>query len=135
MAIGLSPLVRAVARLEEGLARYRRDTSDAQIRDGLIKRFEFTYDLSHKMLCRVMEQSAANPEEIERMSFPTLIRTAHEQGLTAGGWPLWRTFREMRNMTSRTYDEAKALAVVAEIPAFLAEAQDLLARLAMQSAV
>lgn len=135
MAVDLSPLVKAAAGLEEGLARYRRDTSDTQIRDGLIQRFEFTYDLSHKMLRRVLEHSAANQEEIDRMSFPTLICTAHEKGLIAGDWPLWRTFREMRNMTSHTYDEAKALAVAAAIPGFLAEAQDLLERLGRQSAV
>jgi hypothetical protein len=87
------------------------------------------------MLRRVLERSAANPEEIDRLSFPTQIRTAHEQGLTAGGWPSWRALREMRTMTSHTYDEAKALAVAAAIPGFLAEAQDLLERLARQSAV
>lgn len=130
MALDFSPLVNAVARLDEGLSRYLQDTADTQIRDGLIQRFEFTYDLSHKMLRRVLEATAANPEEIDRMGFPTLIRTAAEQGLVANGWPDWRTWREMRNITSHTYDEAKALAVVAEIPAFLSEARALAERLA-----
>lgn len=133
MAIDLSSLVNAAARLEEGLARYRQDTRDAQIRDGLIQRFEFTYDLSHKMLRRVLELSAANPEEVDRMSFPTLIRTAHEQGLTRSDWASWRTFREMRNLTSHTYDEAKALEVADAIPGFLAEAKELLGRLGRYS--
>lgn len=126
MAIDLSPLEKAVARLEEGLERYARDTSDAQIRDGLIQRFEFAYDLAHKMVRRALEQTAANPAEIGRMGFPDLIRTASEQGLVAGDWPHWRVWRDMRNITSHTYDEAKAVAVVAAIPSFLAEAQALL---------
>lgn len=126
MAIDLSPLEKAVARLEEGLERYARDTSDAQIRDGLIQRFEFAYDLAHKMVRRALEQAAANPAEIDRMGFPDLIRTASEQGLVAGDWPHWRVWRDMRNITSHTYDEAKAVAVVAAIPSFLAEAQALL---------
>ena len=129
MPLDFSPLVNAVARLDEGLARYALDTSDAQIRDGLIQRFEFTYDLSHKLLRRALEEAAANPEEVDRMSFPTLIRTAAEQGLVGGEWAEWRTFREMRNITSHTYDEAKALQVAAAIPAFLAEARDLVGRL------
>ncbi|MFY7836543.1 MAG: nucleotidyltransferase substrate binding protein [Novosphingobium sp.] len=129
MALDFSPLAKAVARLDEGLARFLADESDAQIRDGLIKRFEFTYDLVHKMLRRALEEASANPEEIDRLTFPTLIRTGVEQGLVQGEWADWRMFREMRNITSHTYDEAKALQVVAAIPAFLAEAQGLLARL------
>ena len=125
MAIDLSPLISAISRLDEGLVRYRQDLGDTQIRDGLIQRFEFTYDLAHKMLRRVMEAGAANPEAIDRLSFPDLIRTAGEQGLVASEWSQWRTWREMRNITSHTYDETKALQVVAGIPAFLVEAQAL----------
>lgn len=129
MPLDFTPLANAVARLDEGLARFRADETDTQIRDGLIQRFEFTYDLAHKMLRRALEEAAATPEEVDRMTFPTLIRTGVEQGLVAGQWPDWRMFREMRNITSHTYDEAKAVQVVAAIPAFLAEAQGLLARL------
>jgi len=129
MPLDFTSLVNAVARLDEGLERYGRDPSDAQIRDGLIQRFEFTYDLSHRMLRRVLEESAAVPEEVDRMSFPTLIRTAAEQGLLRRGWEDWRLFREMRNITSHSYDEAKALQVAAAIPGFLDEARALVARL------
>lgn len=129
MALDFSPFANALARLGEGLARFRADEGDGQIRDGLIQRFEFTYDLAHKMLRRTLEEAAANPEEIDRLTFPALIRTGVEQGLVAGDWANWRTFREMRNITSHTYDEAKALQVVAAIPDFVAEAQALLARL------
>ncbi|MCY1670660.1 nucleotidyltransferase substrate binding protein [Novosphingobium sp. SL115] len=129
MPLDFSPLANAVARLDEGLARFRVDETDTQIRDGLIQRFEFTYDLAHKMLRRALEEAAANPEEIDRMTFPALIRTGVEQGLVAREWTDWRMFREMRNITSHTYDEAKAVQVVAAIPAFLAEAQGVLARL------
>lgn len=129
MPLDFSPLANAVARLDEGLARFRTDESDTQIRDGLIQRFEFTYDLAHKMLRRALEAAAANPEEVDRMTFPTLIRTASEQGLLAGDWTHWRTYREMRNITSHTYDEAKAVQVVAAIPDFLAEAHALVERL------
>ncbi|NML95884.1 HI0074 family nucleotidyltransferase substrate-binding subunit [Novosphingobium olei] len=129
MPLDFSALAGRVARLSEGLARYRADESDTQIRDGLIQRFEFTYDLAHKLLRRALEEAAANPEAIDRMTFPELIRSGVEQGLVPGQWADWRAFREMRNITSHTYDEAKALQVTAAIPDFLAEAQGLLARL------
>ena len=81
------------------------------------------------MIRRALEQGAANPDAVGRMSFPELIRTASEQGLVGSDWAQWRTWREMRTITSHTYDEAKALQVVAAIPAFLAEAQEVARRL------
>jgi hypothetical protein len=40
--LDITPLENAVDRLREGLARYRRETTDIRIRDGLIQRFERT---------------------------------------------------------------------------------------------
>lgn len=129
MEFDFTPLAKAVGRLDEGLARYNEDRNDLQIRDGLVQRFEFTYELAHKMLRRALEQSSPSPDEIDRMSFPTLIRTAYEQGFVASSWPIWSDFRDMRNIASHTYDEAKAMRVVQAIPAFLAEARFLLTQL------
>ena len=129
MSLDISPLSNAVDRLAEGLARYQRDTSDDQIRDGLIQRFEFTYELSHKMLKRYLESIAPSPETIDQMAFADLIRLGREQGLVRSEWAVWRQFRDIRNITSHTYDLKKALVVVQAIPDFLAEAQYLRDRL------
>ena len=127
--LDIRSLEKAVDRLQEGLDRYRRDTTDTQIRDGLIQRFEFTYELSHKMLKRYLEATSASPEQYDAMPFPDLIRSGNEQGLLLGDWPRWRAYREMRSRTSHTYDEEVALAVVAGIPDFLEEAVQLRDRL------
>lgn len=127
--LDLSPLSNATVRLDEGIARYQTDPSDTQIRDGLIQRFEFTYEISHKMLKRYMEMASATPEQFDGMPFQDLIRSGNAQGLLLSDWPRWRTFRDTRSKTSHTYDEAKALEVVAEIPAFLREAKFLLGQL------
>ena len=127
--LDVSALEKAVDRLSEGFARYRQDISDTQVRDGLIQRFEFTYELSHKMLKRYLEATSASPEQYDAMPFPDLIRSANEQGLLLGDWPRWRAYREMRSKTSHTYDEEVALAVVAGIPDFLEEAVQLRDRL------
>lgn len=129
MSLDISPLLNALARLQEGWARYQQDISDIQIRDGLVQRFEFTYEISHKMLKRYLEQTSASPDQFDAMPFADLIRTANEQGLLKGDWPAWRGYRDMRSKTSHTYDEDVALQVVAGIPAFLAEAQFLAAQL------
>ena len=128
MQLDFSSFVKSVARLDEGLERYNRDTTDLQIRDGLVQRFEFTYDLAHKMLRRQLEAVSASPDQVDRLSFADLIRSVSEQGLVKSDWSAWRTWREMRSTTSHTYDNAKALQVVEGIPGFLAEAQDLAER-------
>lgn len=132
MALDLTPLHKMIARLEEGLWRYQLDISDTQIRDGLVQRFEFTYEISHKMLKRFLEQTAASPELFDQMPFADLIRTANEKGLLLGDWPVWRGYRDMRSKTSHTYDEDIALQVVAGIPDFLAEVQFLATKLAQR---
>ena len=127
--LDLTPLDNAIARLDEGWTRYQRDVSDIQIRDGLIQRFEFTYEISHKMLRRFLELTSANTAEFDGMAFQDMIRTGNERGLLLGDWPAWRKYREMRSRTSHTYDEEVAIEVVKGIPAFQREAAHLLQRL------
>lgn len=125
----IEPLKRATQRLQEGLERYRRDISDLQIRDGLIRRFEFTYELGHRTLRRYLEYSAPNPALFDEMTFQDQIRTANEQGLLLGAWPEWRGYRTLRAMTDVAYGESVATDAVAHIPEFLAEIEYLLERL------
>ena len=125
----IEPLRRAIERLEEGLKRYLEDTFDLQIRDGLIQRFEFTYEQSHKTLKRYLEYASANPSQFDQMVFQDMIRTANEQGLLLGDWSDWKDYREMRGATSHAYDEEVALRVVREIPRFLEEVAHLRDRL------
>lgn len=129
MPLDVTPLRNAVQRLREGLARHRVEPADEQLRDGLIQRFEFTYEVSHRTLKRYLVANAASGDEIERLAFADLIRAGSAAGLLRGDWPAWRRFREMRTRTSHTYDSATAAQVVAAIPDFLAEADHLCAEL------
>lgn len=130
MAIELSiePLEKAIAALEVALERYAAEPDDL-IRDACIQRFEFTYELSHKMLKRFLEATSANPDEFDGLSFQDLIRTGTERGLLLGDWTVWRSYRSARGATSHTYDAEKAAQVFAVIPAFLEEARYLRDRL------
>lgn len=125
----IRPLEKAIARLAEGLLRYQDDVSDLQIRDGLIQRFEFTYEISHKMLKRFLESTSPTPALYDTMAFQDMIRTGNEQDLLLGDWSAWRKYREMRSKTSHTYDEDVALEVVEGIPPFLEETRYLLKQL------
>ena len=129
MKLDITSLGNAVGRLRQGLARYEREATDEQLRDGLIQRFEFTYELSHKMLRRYLRETVASPDEVERMPFADLIRAANAQGLLRNAWPTWRQFREMRARTGHTYDVKVASQVASAIPEFVEEAEHLYAEL------
>ena len=129
MPIDIAPLSNAVQRLREGLARHRAEPQDEQLRDGLIQRFEFTYELSHKMLRRYLQEILPSAEDAARMTFAELVRTGNERGLLRAEWPVWRQFRDIRTRTTHTYNADTAAEVVREIPAFLAETEYLCAEL------
>ena len=114
---------KAIARLEEGLSAYQMDLANTLIRDGVIQRFEFTYELSHKTLKRYLEFVSATPAQYDGMAFQDLIRSGNEQGLLLGEWINWKRYRDMRSKTSHTYDEEIALEVMSAIPDFLEEAR------------
>jgi len=122
MALNLTSFSNAVDRLAEILDRYRQEGSDDAIRDALIKRFEFTYEMSHKLIKHYLQNASASPAQFNTMSFPDLIRAACDAGLLLSEWVIWKGFRDLRSKSSHGYDEAVARQVAAEIPAFLTEA-------------
>jgi nucleotidyltransferase substrate binding protein (TIGR01987 family) len=119
--IDISSLKQALATLDEALAARARTPEDKFIRDACIQRFEYSYELAHKMLRRFLE--ASEPAGVREMSFPNLIRLGYERGLLGESWDVWTEFRDARNATSHTYDETKAAGVVEKIPAFSAAAR------------
>lgn len=132
MTLDLTPLANAIKRLHEGLDGYNRDRGDTLVRDGLVQRFEFTYEIAHKMLKRYLKTTSPTPGQYDGMDFSGLIRSGNEQGLLLGDWTKWRQYRTMRGKTSHTYDESVALEVVAGIPGFLEEARHLHAQLTIR---
>lgn len=127
--LDLSSLDQAVTQLEKGLARAEAEPGDELLRDGVIQRFEYTYELSHKMLKRYLEETEASPELLDQMSFQDIIRLGAERDLIANGWDVWRNYRSARGATSHTYDKNKAEEVYEQISGFLAEAKHLLEQL------
>ena len=125
IALDLTSFEKALLRLQEALQAYAGAPSNTLYRDATIQRFEFTYEVAHKMLKRYLEMTAPNPAEIDEMAFADMIRTGSEQGLLRSGWDKWKDYRKARATTSHTCDEAKAMEVAAIIPDILSEAQSL----------
>lgn len=124
--LDLSSFLKAIQSLEEAVIEYKKNPEGRFIRDASIQRFEYTYELSYKMLKRYLGMTGPSAEEIDQMAFPDLIRTGSEKGLLLNDWEKWKTYRGARNITSHTYDEKKAKQICEIIPGFLEEAQFLL---------
>jgi nucleotidyltransferase substrate binding protein (TIGR01987 family) len=139
MSLDYTPLGNAIAQLEKSLAYANSSAALAdaglreQLRNSVIQCFEFTYELSWKMLKRYLEATEASPAEIDSSSFQNLIRLGNERALLRSDWHQWKTYRQARTDSSHTYDAAKAEAVFAMAPDFLAEARALLAELTRRS--
>lgn len=118
----LSSLENVVTRLGEVIVRYQNNTLDDVVRDSLIQRFEFTYSIALKTLKKYFIERAFISENINQMSFNDMIRTANELDLLKSNLEKWSKFREMRNLTSHTYDKTVAVKVVSVIPDFYEEA-------------
>ena len=89
-----------------------------QFRAASILGFEFTYEVAYKMIKRQLEQIAASPALVDAMTYMQLIRSAAESGLIADV-SRFKDYRDKRNITSHTYNPAKAEEVVGILDGFL----------------
>lgn len=135
MNLDLSPLENAVSQLEEGIILYDSEIVRQhpeirnQMRAGAIQAFEFTYELSVRMIQRYLEQVSANPAEVDRLEFRNLMRRASEQGLLRSDLSSWMGHRRNRGLTSHVYNEAMAERVFQAAQDFLDEVRYLLREL------
>lgn len=127
--ISVEELGKAIARLEESLAAYGQTPENLMYRDSVIKRFEFTFEVAQSVLRKFVSAYSVHLKDREHMTFPTLIRTASQDGVLREGYDVWHGFREARNRTSHTYNEDQALAVLKIVPPFLSEVRFLHERL------
>jgi nucleotidyltransferase substrate binding protein (TIGR01987 family) len=128
MSLDFSPLEKAINSLNRALVRALAAPGDEELRDACIQRFEYTFELCWKMLKRQLELELPNPTEVDGYSYRQLFRIGAERGLVQYV-EAWFDYRELRNITSHTYDEEKAAKVFQALPAFAGNAEELLARL------
>lgn len=117
----LTPLARAIASLDAALARPK----DEFLRDSVIQRFEYTYELAWRMLKRHLERDEG-VENVDRLTRKGLYRLAFEKGLI-GDVAAWFEYHRARNATSHAYDEGTAEEVYQAAARFAGDARRLLA--------
>ena len=97
---------RALARLHEVLA----ENESAIVRDALIQRFEFSFEMAWRCLHRYLSDKG---ERVAQQAWAVLPLAFQSQLITDA--ELWDQVREYRNLTSHTYDEAMAVRVSAVV--------------------
>ena len=109
-------LKKAYSRLKEVSDLY--DGKDDIIRDSLIQRFEFTYELTHKTLREFMKYLGVTLEN----SFPrTIFKKAYVNNLISDD-KVWINLLEDRNSTSHIYNENLADEVADRIVKYYVDA-------------
>jgi nucleotidyltransferase substrate binding protein (TIGR01987 family) len=101
----VASFARALAKLEEALALNETEI----VRDALIQRFEFTFELAWKS-CRHCLRDLG----IVANSPKAALAEAHKQGWLAD-LDGWLDLLEKRNLTSHTYREEIAIQVAAAV--------------------
>ncbi len=95
---------RALARLHEALEESETDI----VRDAVIQRFEFTFEMAWLSLFDFL---ASKGERVAKQAWAVLPLAF--QALLVDDAQVWDKVRAYRNLTSHTYDEAKAIEVAA----------------------
>ncbi|MBU2700767.1 nucleotidyltransferase substrate binding protein (TIGR01987 family) [Sporomusaceae bacterium BoRhaA] len=98
----------ALRRLREGVVKV--DQTNDLLRDGLIQRFEFTFELAWKTLKAIFED-----EGLVGLNSPkTVFREAFAAGLIKKD-ELWLAMLSDRNITAHIYDEQLAREICSRI--------------------
>jgi nucleotidyltransferase substrate binding protein (TIGR01987 family) len=118
----------AIDSLNEAIVEYKNycgklgESPEKLMRDGVIQRFEYTYELSWKTLKKYIKKYEA--EQVEQLNIKDIYRLAAKKELIKDV-TMWFDFHERRNMTSHLYSNSTAKQVYSSIELFLHEAKTL----------
>ena len=119
LASQLEDLQKSAQRLQEALQEQKDDI----VRDAVIKRFEFTFELTWKTL-----QTTLQEEGMDFVGVKTVFRNAAKIGLIHTP-EVWFTYLEARNLTTHSYDLEVAEKVYTTAREFSASVEELLTNL------
>ena len=97
---------RALARLHEALD----ENETALIRDALIQRFEFTFEMAWRCLHRYLANKGV---KLPQQAWAVLPEAFQSQLIVDA--QVWDLLREYRNLTNHTYKEDMAIQVAAMV--------------------
>lgn len=106
----LENFIKALNRLKEGLLQY--DDKNELLRDGVIQRFEFTFELAWKTLKEVFEEEGL----IGLNSPKSVLKEAYSAGIIEDE-KLWMNMLMDRKSTSQMYNKNNAIEICKNIKA------------------
>ena len=132
MGIDLTSFSDAINSLRSAIEAYSNTSlpdgsvEKETMRDGVIQRFEYTFELSWKMLKRYLQMYGL--ERSDTLTAKELFRIGCEQGML-DKVEAWFDYHLARNKTSHTYNRVIAEGVYEVARLFVNDAQFLLDRL------
>jgi len=131
MNLDLTSFHKAINSLDTAIKVYQSYLSGEEkaadfiqtLKAGVVQNFEFTYELSWKFMRRWIEVNIGS-YVVDGVTRRELFRQAAENRLITD-IEKWMDFNKARNITSHTYDEKMADAVVANALEFIGYAKEL----------
>ncbi|WP_067585737.1 HI0074 family nucleotidyltransferase substrate-binding subunit [Endozoicomonas ascidiicola] len=108
---------------DESLLRLR-----LALRDSIVQRFEYTYEMSWKLMKRWLSDNVSPEDSEPNWSRRELYRLAAKNGLVDEP-KAWFSYHEARNVSSHTYDPISAQKVMDIVKPFAQDVQVLIHRL------
>lgn len=119
--INIQPLLDAKKNFDDNLNKVQTDIERA----GIIQYFEFCFELSWKILKKILKYKG---ELVTNLGPRDIFRLAARYDLISEP-EKWFQFLEDRNLTSHTYKEETAKYVFSQLPSFKIELDDLVQRI------
>ena len=96
------------------------------IKDSCIKRFEYTYETSKKIMNKFLKKEYDKSEK--DLTINNIFREMYGLDLIKN-FENWADYREKRNFTSHEYNEKYTDSIIAVIPDFISDVEYLINRL------
>ncbi len=128
--LDLTQLRKIIARLQQSVDAYDTDPENDLYLDSVVKRFEYTFEVSRKVLRRYFVDRDPLVARIPATDLNRFVELGLQEGLLRGDWSVWRELRDARNLTAHDYGEEKAREVALAGTVLLQEAEFLLTALA-----
>lgn len=121
----LSNFKNALQRLKEAVEQFKQDNTNDLLRDGLIQRFEFTYELAWKTTREYLKELGI----VDRNSPKTVFKEAYAQKIIIDETN-WLLMLKDRNTMSHMYSEELSQEIARRITdSYLSEFELLLSKL------
>lgn len=120
--LNLSILQDSFNRLTECYTDYIAQSDEKMknyIKDSCVKRFEYTLEVSWKLMKKILKKNYGKPEEELTVNNIFRLMQAYKY---INNWENWRMYYEKRNNTAHEYCLIKSHELISIIPMFIEDA-------------